>query len=175
MSIRESGKAACLSAIRTEHPGDADAIAEVITAAFAGAAHAGGNEAAIVASLREAGGLTLSLVAVENEAVVGHVALSRVSIDGLHGGWFGLGPLAVRPDRQRRGIGSALVKAAMAELTRAGAAGCVLLGDPAYYGRFGFAHDPAFRYPGPPARYFQRLVFKGQPPTGEVAYHPAFG
>ena len=51
----------------------------------------------------------------------------------------------------------------------------MLLGNPAYYARFGFAHDPALVYPGPPAEYFQRLVLAGEAPSGTVTYAPAFG
>jgi len=90
---------------RPERRGEEEAIGALIRAAFAGAAHSGGNEAAIVAALRRAGCLALSLVAVEGEAIVGHCAFSPVTIDGRSGGWFGLGlgPVAVQPERQRRG------------------------------------------------------------------------
>jgi putative acetyltransferase len=56
-----------------------------------------------------------------------------------------------------------------------GAAGCVVLGEPAYYERFGFRAIPRLRYPGPPAEYFQAWAFRGEAPSGTVAYHPAFG
>jgi putative acetyltransferase len=83
--------------------------------------------------------------------------------------------VAVRPDRQRRGIGGALVAAAITRLRETGAKGCVVLGDPDYYGRFGFEHDPKLRYGGAPAPYFQRILFDGASAEGEVRYHPAFG
>ena len=80
------------------------------------------------------------------------------------------------PDWQRRGIGAALVEAGLEDLRRIDAAGCVVLGEPTYYARFGFAHDPALIYPGAfvPA-YFQRLVLSGDPPAGVIGYSPAFG
>jgi putative acetyltransferase len=146
-----------------------------VTRAFATAPHASGTEAAIVDGLRAADALSLSLVAEHDGQVVGHAAFSPVRIDDRDTIWFGLGPVAVDPDHQRRGIGDRLVRAGLAELRSRGAAGCVVLGDPAYYARFGFVADPALRYPGPPPEYFQHLSFDGPPPVGIVAYHPAFG
>lgn len=160
--------------IRDEAPGDADAIARTITAAFALVPHAGGNEADIVAALRANGALTVSLVAEAQGPVVGHVAFSPVEIAGADG-WFGLGPVAVTPDRMRGGIGSRLIEAGLERLRAAGASGCVVLGDPRYYGRFGFIHDPALTYPAGPPEAFRRTVFSGDAPQGPVCYHPAFG
>ena len=160
--------------IRDEAPGDADAIRAMTAAAFAKAARSSGGEAGLVEALRTAGALTLSLVAVEIGAVIGHVAFSPVRIDGAALGWFGLGPVSVRPDRQGAGVGASLIRTGLARLRANRAAGCVVLGAPDYYGRFGFVADPGLRYPAAPAQYFQRLVFEGFPPGGEVAYHPAF-
>jgi putative acetyltransferase len=163
--------------IRREQDGDEAAIAQVITTAFASAERSAGTEAGIVARLREELELEASYVAVTaSGSVVGHVAFSPVTIDGEACGWYGLAPLAVLPDWQRRGIGAALVEAGLEDLRRIDAAGCVVLGEPAYYARFGFAHEPALAYPGAsePA-YFQRLVLGGEPPAGVAAYSPAFG
>jgi len=160
--------------IRPERRGEEEAIDALIRAAFAGAPHSGGNEAAIVAALRRAGRLALSLVAVEAKAIVGHCAFSPVTIDGRSGGWFGLGPVAVQPERQRRGIGRALIEAGLVRLRAEGAKGCVVLGEPAYYGRFGFAADTAFRLDGVPPGYFMRLAFTEGEQGGRVAYDPAF-
>jgi putative acetyltransferase len=159
--------------IRPERPGDDPTIRAVTRAAFEDAPHSSGTEAAIVEALREAGALAVSLVAVADE-IVGHVAFSPVTVNGTPCCWFSLGPLAVRPDRQRLGIGRRLVCEGLEQLRERGAAGCVVLGDPAYYGRFGFASDPGLRFGDVPPRYFQRLVFSGVTPRGEVAYHPAF-
>ena len=161
-------------AIRAERPGDAAAIEAVTVHAFATAEHASGTEQAIVAALRAAGALSLSLVAEHEGQVVGHIAFSPVSIGGADAGWFGLGPVSVDPAWQRRGIGAQLVQQGLARLRAAGARGCVLLGDPSYYGRFGFRADPALVYPGVPAQYFQALAFTGPMPSGVVAYHLAF-
>ena len=161
--------------IRPEQPEDADAIGAVTDAAFAAAQYSGGNEARIVEALRAAGALTVSLVACDGDEVVGHVAFSPVRIDGSDVGWFGLGPVSVKPERQGEGVGSALIREGLDRLRAMGAAGCVVFGEPAYYGRFGFVCDPALFYPDAPDGYFQRLAFRGDPPTGEVAYDPGFG
>lgn len=158
--------------IRPETQADHDAIGRVTTAAFATTAHASGQEARIVEALRAAGALRLSLVTECEGAVAGHVALSPVTLDDGTPGWFGLGPVSVDPDRQGRGIGAALVRAALDRLPALGAAGCVVLGDPAYYTRFGFRHHPALRYPQAPAEYFMALG--DAVPAATVAYHPAF-
>jgi predicted N-acetyltransferase YhbS len=89
-------------------------------------------------------------------------------------GWFGLGPVAVLPGRQRRGIGETLIRFGLRQIEEIGGRGCVVLGEPGYYSRFGFESDPKLRFADVPAEYFQRLVFKGDPPTGLVRYHPAF-
>jgi putative acetyltransferase len=184
------GKAACVSVrpiagfptnrhprsmeIRAELPGDETAISRLITAAFLEAEHSGGNEAAIVDSLRRAGTLAVSLVATEHRRIVGHVAFSPVTVDGRSDGWFGLGPVAVEPALQGKGIGRALIEAGIAELRERGSKGCVVLGDPAYYRRFGFAADPHLYLPGVPPEYFQGLSFRGEPCSGAVSYQPAF-
>lgn len=160
--------------IRTERPEDIDAIRAVTAAAFEDAEHSSGTEAMIVDVLRTAGALTLSLVAVENNEISGHVAFSPVNIESGATGWFGLGPVSVRPDRQGTGIGKALIEAGLAKLKDDGAHGCVVLGDPRYYARFGFVSDPALRYADVPGEYFQRIIFDGPAPRGEVAYHAGF-
>lgn len=125
-------------------------------------------------ALREAGALTVSLVAVEEGGIVGHAAFSPVTVGGAPGKWFGLGPVSVRPDRQRRGIGGALIRARLERLRDVGAEGCVVLGDPAYYGRFGFRSDPGLRYRDIPGELFQKLAFVDAEAQGAVEYHPAF-
>lgn len=162
--------------LRPEHPADAPAIASLIAQAFDGHPHSGGTEPAIVRALRAAGALTLSLVAEDSSGeIVGHIAFSPVSIAGHRGRWYGLGPISVRPALQRTGIGSRLMTEGLARLKALGAEGCVVLGEPAYYGRWGFAVHEGLNYPGVPAEYFMALAFAGEVPRGEVAYHPAFG
>jgi len=161
-------------ALRPERNGDAATTRAVVTAAFLKTEHSSGTEGAIVDALRASGMLAVSLVAEDDGAIVGHVAFSPVTIDGHDRGWFGLGPVAVDPRFQRQGIGARLIEAGLAQLREAGAQGCVVLGDPGYYARFGFASAPTLTYPGVPAEYFQRLAFAGAAPTGTVAYSACF-
>lgn len=163
-------------AIRPEESGDEAAIGAVITAAFAGAMHSDGTEAALVDHLRQDQDLTISLVAQDSGgAIIGHVAFSPVTIADGTPGWYGLGPVSVAPAWQGKGIGTALIREGFARLGDRDAQGCVVLGDPGYYGRFGFTHDPQLAYPGPPPTYFQRVVLQGPAPTGDVRYAAAFG
>lgn len=161
--------------IRTETPDDAGAISSVHRQAFADHPHSDQTEHLIVERLRERGQLVVSLVAELGGAVVGHIALSPVLVDGLACGWFGLGPVGVLPACQGKGIGAALVEHGLAALREHGAAGCVVLGEPLYYGRFGFHAHENLRYPGPPPDCFMALAFHGALPSGVVAYDPAFG
>ena len=86
--------------IRAETSADVPVIHALTAAAFVGVAHSDQTEPFIVDALREAEALSLSLVAVDGERVVGHVAISPVEIDGVVGGWFGLGPISVLPSEQ---------------------------------------------------------------------------
>ncbi|OON64541.1 GNAT family N-acetyltransferase [Massilia sp. KIM] len=162
--------------IRPEQPGDVQAVSSLLRTAFAGHPHSDHTEHLIVERLRAHGRLALGLAALLPDGeLVGYVAFSKVAVDGADLGWYGLGPLAVRPRTQRQGVGRALVEAGLACLRRrADARGCVVLGEPEYYRRFGFAADPALRFPGPPTDYFMALSFAGPAPTGSVAYDPAF-
>jgi putative acetyltransferase len=160
--------------VRPESPGDAPAIDAVTVAAFLDTPHSDRREQLIIGALRAADALTLSLVAETTGAVVGHVAISPVTIADGTSGWFGLGPLSVGPDHQQQGIGSRLVRDALRRLRDSGAAGCVVLGDPAYYSRFGFKPEPGLVLPGVPAEYFQAMSFSSHLPRGSVAYHAAF-
>lgn len=160
--------------IRPERPTDRDAIAALITEAFEHAEHRSGTEAKIVAALRGADALTLSIVAAEGELIIGHAAFSPVTIDGNACGWFGLGPVAVDPGRRRQGVADRLIRHGLQQLEKDGAKGCVVLGDPAYYRRFGFVADGRLTLAGVPPEYFQSLAFGDRGATGAVAYHPAF-
>lgn len=160
--------------IRHEQPADIPAIEQLTRAAFADAPHTSGTEQAIVNALRRAGLLSLSLVAEQGGEIVGHVALSPVSIADGASNWFGLAPVSVLPVHQKLGIGSRLIEAALAHLRQTGAGGCVVLGDPGYYGRFGFHAEPRLVLPGVPAEYFQAILLDGSWPSGDVAYHDAF-
>lgn len=160
--------------IRTERPTDIAAIHAVTVTAFLHAPHTDHTEQFIVDALRRAGALSISLVAEQAGTIVGHVAVSPVTVSDGAAGWFGLGPISVIPELQGRGIGSQLMHAALQQLRGQGAAGCVLLGDPAYYARFGFRPEPGLLLPDVPAEYFQALAFGSSVPQGVVTYHAAF-
>lgn len=160
--------------IRKETPEDAAEIRSLTDEAFRNAAHSSGKEGEIIDALRAAKALTLSLVMEEDRRLLGHVAFSPVLIGGEDKGWYGLGPVSVLPDRQGEGIGSMLIREGLAILRQEGAKGCVLLGDPGYYGRFGFRADQRLKLPGVPAEYFQCLAFGPDMPEGDVAYDMAF-
>lgn len=162
-------------AIRHERPEDVPAIYALTEAAFRDMAFSNGSEPSLVNQLRGDGDLTLSLVAESNDkAIIGHIAFSPVTISDGTEDWYGLGPVSVIPLKQNFGIGSALVNRGIAEMKERGARGVILLGNPAYYSRFGFQHNPDLQYPGPPAEYFQRLVLSGADPRGIVYYAKAF-
>lgn len=160
--------------IRKELPADAPAIEAITFAAFLDAAHTSHTEQHIVNALRHSGALTISLVAELDGVLVGHVALSPVSISDGSTHWFGLGPISVLPAYQGQGVGSALMAAALLALRQRTAQGCVVLGDPGYYGRFGFRTTPDLLLPGVPPEYFQALPLDAATARGIVSYHPAF-
>lgn len=162
--------------IRDEQPGDIPAIHALTRAAFARATHSDGNEQDIVDALRADGDLTLSLVATNmDEAIIGHIAFSPVTISDGTKDWYGAGPVSVMPTRQRAGIGSQLAEEGIERMRALGAQGIVLLGAPGYYSRFGFKPDFDLILPGVPAEYFQvRMLGDGPKPSGKVTYAPGF-
>ena len=162
--------------LRPESPADRAAIFSLTQLAFQGHPHSDGSEPRIIDALRDAKALTISIVAELEGRIVGHAAFSPVEWCE-QSGWFGLGPVSVHPDLQGRGIGHALIESGLEQLRVIGAKGCVVLGDPDYYARFGFRQDARFTYSGPPPEYFQVLVWHEprQGLGGAVRYHPAFG
>ena len=148
--------------IRPERPTDDDAIHDLTTVAFDPMPFSDGTEAPIIRALRRSGDLTLSLVAEEDGEVVGHVAFSPVTIDGADVGWYGLGPISVRPDRQRQGIGRALVADGLERLRALGATGCALIGNPDVYAPMGFSSDGRLTYRGLDPAIVQVVVFSGR-------------
>jgi len=161
--------------IRDETPSDIDVIGKITAAAFADCPHGNHTEQFIIDALRAAGALSVSLVAEVDGRVVGHIAFSPVMISGENRGWFGVGPVSVRPDYQRRGIGTALIEEGMKRLRDSGAKGCLLVGDPGYYERFGFRHLVELILEGVPAENFLGLPFGEDRPAGIVEFHEGFG
>src|SRR5436189_2542113 len=121
--------------IRHARPSDLPAIEAVVAAAFGR-----GDEADLVKRLRADGDVVFELVAEEDGEVVGHILFSRLWADRLEL-YAALGPVAVRPDRQGSGVGSALVRSGLDCAREFGAHGVVVLGHPTYYPRFGFSTD----------------------------------
>ena len=159
--------------IRDETADDIPAISRLVTEALLLLPQSTGTEARIVEALREEGALVLSLVAEEKGEVIGYLAASAARI-GTQGGWGLIGPLVVLPSRHRQGIGTALMAEALRRL-RATSRGAALVGDPAYYGRFGFRAFPGLGVAGCPPEVVQALPFDGVAPRGELIHHPAFG
>ena len=160
--------------IRNEISADAPAIEAVTVAAFRSAEHSSGTEQHIVRALRDAGQLVVSLVAEKHGQLIGHVAVSPVVLFDGTADWYGLGPVSVLPEHQGRGLGTLLVTRALTELRALDAAGCVVLGEPGYYARFGFRPEPGVVLPGVPAQYFQAIAFHDAVPSAEVTYHASF-
>ncbi len=160
--------------IRKEKPSDIQSIHEVTIAAFADARYSDHTEQFIVKALRDSGALSISFVAESLDQIVGHVAASPVNISDGSDGWYGLGPISVLPNRQGKQIGSELVNAVIEDLKQLEANGCVLLGDPNYYHRFGFKAVDELVFPHAPPEFFQALILQGNIPQGIVSYHESF-
>jgi putative acetyltransferase len=160
--------------IRPETEHDFAAIRHINIVAFADHEYSQQTEHLIVEALRAADALTLSLVAEKDGEVVGHIAFSAASIGETSEGWYLLGPVAVLPERQRQGVGSALVEAGLGALRERGARGCALVGDPAFYRRFGFASRAGVTCEGVPDEYVLCVAFVGDVPAGLLTYHAAF-
>lgn len=163
--------------IRPEEPADIPAIRRVNELAFGQP-----GEANLVDSLRHAGALTLSLVAVDGAEIVGHIAFSPVTIaaDGTTTVALGLAPMAVLPARQKSGIGSRLITDALALCGKTEYGLAVVLGDPAYYQRFGFVtskpHGIAWEHEVPAEVFMVRELRDGalDGVSGTVKYRPEF-
>lgn len=163
--------------IRVEQPGDIPHIRDIVAHAFGQRA-----EADLVDQLRTDGEALISLVAVaENGELVGHILFSRLPIEGARGRLTeaaALAPLAVRPEHQSKGIGSALTKAGIRACTARGLAAIIVVGDPKFYRRFGFAAEAARSLHSPyPGDAFMALELKpgALRAKGTVRYAAAFG
>jgi putative acetyltransferase len=164
--------------VRAEEPGDRVASLEVERLAFGSE-----EEPRIVTSKRDEEG-SFALVAEQDGRVVGHIQFSRAWIG--ESAALALGPVAVLPARQGRGIGSALIRAGLEEAKARGEVAVILLGSPVFYRRFGFAPGSVLGLRNPYAGVqpngfvveegdFMLVVFAGTPLNGEVRWHLAFG
>ena len=161
-------------AIRSETNDDTGAIAEVTIAAFSTIKISNHTEQFIIEALRAAKALTLSLVAEVDGRVVGHIAFSPVTISDGTQNWYGLGPVSVLPEYQRKGIGKALIREGLSRLKDLSAQGCCVVGHPEYYRRFGFENVPGLVHEGVPQEVFFALSFDGHCPQGTVTFHEGF-
>ncbi len=164
--------------IRVEQPGDIPHIRDILAHAFGQRA-----EADLVDQLRADGDVLISLVAVgENGELVGHILFSRLPIEGAKGRVTeatALAPLAVRPEHQRKGVGSALTRAGIRACAARGLAAIIVVGDPKFYQRFGFSAAAARNLGSPyPGDAFMALELKPgvlAANPGTVRYAAAFG
>lgn len=154
--------------IRAERADDREAVRAVTAAAFESVA-----EADLVERLHADGDAEIALVAEAEGRLVGHILFSRMAAPFRA---LGLAPVSVAPERQGNGIGSALIRAGLARAREQGWEAVFVLGDPAYYGRFGFTAAAAgpFRcaYSGP--HLMALPLGTAMPAGGDIAYAPAF-
>ncbi len=160
--------------IRNETDADVSAITEVTIAAFKTLAISGHTEQFIIEALRAAKALTVSLVAEVNGRVIGHIAFSPVTISDGTRNWYGLGPVSVLPEYQRKGIGKALIQEGLSRLKGLNAKGCCLVGHPDYYRKLGFMNLSGLVHEGVPREVFFALSFDGHIPQGTVTFDEGF-
>jgi putative acetyltransferase len=160
--------------IRNETSSDIEAISKVTLAAFRTLAVSNHTEQFIINALRNAGALTISLVAEIDGKIVGHIAFSPVTISDGTTGWYGLGPVSVLPEYQKKGIGKSLIREGLSLLKKSGGQGCVLVGHPDYYQRLGFRNIPELVHEGVPPEVFFALPFTEKVPKGIVEFHEGF-
>lgn len=160
--------------IRKEKVSDIEAITQVTIEAFKTLEISNQTEQFIIHALRAADALTLSLVAEMGDRIVGQIAFSPVTISDGTTDWQGLGPISVLPEYQRQGIGTSLVDRGLSLLKGLGGRGCVLVGDPNYYQRFGFKNYPELIHEGVPPEVFLALPFTETVPRGIVRFHEGF-
>jgi putative acetyltransferase len=164
--------------VRPERAGDEPAIAQLNDEAFGQP-----SESRVVDAVRRGGHATISLVAFDGTRVVGHILFTRVAIEsaGPAIDALGLGPMAVLPELQRRGIGSRLVEAGLRDCARVGCQVVVVVGHPAFYPRFGFRPARSFglrsEYDVPDEVFMAIELTEGALTGGGglVRYLPAFG
>lgn len=155
--------------IRPEQPEDTTAIGDVVTAAFGQA-----DEARLIETLRADGNIAASLVAVLDGRIIGHVLLSKMQAPFSA---VALAPFAVHPAYQGQRVGGTLMRTAIARARLLGAEAIFVLGDPAYYSRFGFKVEAASQFTSPYAGpHLMVLAMGGTLPVSEgvIVHAPAF-
>jgi len=162
--------------IRPEGQDDRAAVHALNSRAFASAA-----EATLVEALRKRAQPAISLVVEHEQEIIGHITFSPVSLSG-HPDLqiMGLAPMAVAPEHQRMGVGSALVRAGLEQCKRLGFGAVVVLGHPEYYPRFGFVPSTRFHigseYNAPEDAFMAMELLPGylHQRAGTIRYHAAF-
>ena len=161
--------------IRKEKQSDIEAISDITKAAFENHPYSNNTtEQFIINALRSANALTVSLVAEIDGQVVGHIAFSPVTFSDGSENWYGLGPISVLPDYQKQGIGKRLINEGIDLLKDLDAQGCILVGYPNFYERFGFRSPDSLKYEGVPQENLLALSLCDKVPTGIVHFHSAF-
>lgn len=160
--------------IREEQPGDEAAIRAMVTRAFIGHPYSDGDEQDVIDRLRADGDLLLSLVAQKDGMIIGQITYSPALLENGDKDWVVLGPVAVDPAYQGKGIGRALIAAGEAAMRARGAKGITVLGDPAIYARFGFAPDTPMWIAGELGWAFQVKSLGPAIPATEQRYVRAF-
>jgi len=160
--------------IRDETDADVGVISEVTIAAFKTLEISNKTEQFIIEALRAAKALTVSLVAEMDGRVVGHIAFSPVNISDGTPNWYGLGPVSVLPEYQRKGIGKSLIREGLSRLKDLDARGCCLVGHPEFYKKLGFKNISGLVHEGVPPEVFLALSFDGHIPQGTVTFHEGF-
>lgn len=160
--------------IRDQTEADCAAVHALIVTAFKTLPVASGTEQFIMDALWRSGAATVALVAEERGEIVGQAAFSKVLIGGRDVGWHGCGPVGVLPARHRQGIGSALMREGLARLRALGSKGCVVVGNPAYYKRFGFDNTDDMSHARVPPQYFMAIYFGDSRPQGVVTFDASF-
>lgn len=161
--------------IRDERAGDEPAIRGLTERAFVGRPYSDGDEADVIERLRRDGDLLLSLVATSGEVIVAQACWSRAILSNGEDGWMVLGPIAVEPAWQGQGIGRTLIETGEARLRTMGAKGITVLGDPAFYARFGFRQHTPLGLEGELGGYLQVKGFGAPIPAATIGYARAFG
>lgn len=162
--------------VRKELPSDYDSIRRINIDAFKDEPLSCQTEHLIIEELRKAGAMSLSLVAEDDAGnVCAHIAFSDATLDGEPCNCFLVGPLAVAPKMQGRGIGTALIKAALEEVRKMGISACILIGDPAFYTRFGFVGYERITMQGVPQENVMIKIFdESFDASGNLGHHSAF-
>lgn len=161
--------------IRPEKESDIPTIANLLKQAFFQQPFSNNDEYLLVDRLRKQNGLTVSYVAVIDNEIIGYIAFSPVTIDGKQCNLLGLAPVAVMPNYQNKGVGTALINYSLTEIKNMGFDGCVLVGFPDYYHKMGFIPAYPLIYSGAEQTYFMKTLFNDDITlSGEVEFHPAF-